>query len=77
MFVAKFRSLDFCLLYAYSKFGDTLVIAGCRVVNGCFTFITDSPWSGRMLMFVLDLATDDGATILIVQPFQLVGYFFI
>ena len=30
-----------------------------------------------MLMLVLDLATDDGATILIVQPFQLVGYFFI
>ena len=28
MFVAKFRSLDFCLLYAHSKFGDTLVIAG-------------------------------------------------
>jgi len=71
---AQFRCLDFLLLLAHAHHGDVLVISGTGVV-GSFARIVDGPRGGTMLVFVLNLNTNNRASILIVQSAQLTSDF--
>ena len=71
--VAKVGGAYHILLHRHAELGYTLVITCGSEIKHFLAGIVDGPRCGRVLMLVFELATDDGAAILVIKPRELLG----